>query len=124
MPRPKFLRGLADDPGEHPHQHVVGAQQQAAEDQADGEDVGPDAGEVHLQQSAAGRPQVSARADHRSRRELRHGHGRQRGQADQRQAASRPGRSKGWPTGRRAKQHGVQRRQRDQQVIGPQPQAR
>ena len=117
----EVLRGHADDPSEDAHQQVIGRQQQAAEDQADGQDVGADAGEVHFQQSPAGRPQVAARADHRPGRKLRHGHRGQGGEADQRQEPS------GQAEDRLAhpapgQEHGVQRRQRDQQVIGPQAQ--
>ena len=103
------------------HEQIVGRKQQPAEDQADREDIGPHGGEVHFQQSASGRAEVAAGADHRARRELRHGHGgegRQPGQRDQPAAEPRD------RLGQRAagQEHGVEHAQRKHEVIGPQSQ--
>ena len=54
MPCPMPWAGLPHK-GDDVHEQVVGRKQESAEDQADREDIGPDGGEVHFQQSASGR---------------------------------------------------------------------
>ena len=118
---PDALGRLADDKGHDMHEEIVGGKQDSAEDQADGEDIRPDRGEVHFHQTASSRTEVTAGADHRAGRELRHGHGgegRQSGQRDQPAAEPRD-RLVQRPAG---KQHGVEDAERKHEVIGPQAQ--
>ena len=114
---------LADDPREDAQHHVIAAQQQAAENQADRKNIGAHAGEVHLQKPLARGAQIAAGPDHRPGRELPGGHGAQRGDADQRQQPA-AGPQDGLPDGMPHQQQGVQRGQREQHVIGPEPQCR
>ena len=115
------LGRLADNESHDAHEQIVGREQESAEDQADSENIGPDRGKVHFQQSASGSAEVAPGTDHWTRRKLWNGHGgegRQSGQRDQPTAEPRD-RLGQRPAGQ---EHAVQHAQRKDEVIGPQTQ--
>ena len=65
-------------------QEVIGGQQQAGGEHAEREDERSRGGEVHFQQAAAHRADVTARADHGTGRPIRHEQRGERGESDQR----------------------------------------
>jgi hypothetical protein len=87
-PSPDCPHRHAHGPREQADQHVIGTQQQPAEDHAESKDIGADGGEIRLQHGEARCAEVSARADHRAGRQLRRGHGNQGRHAQQRQQPS------------------------------------
>ncbi len=118
---PDAFSRLADDKGQDMHEEIIGGKEDPAEDQAGSEDIRADRGEVHFQQTAPGRAEVAAGADHRPGRELRHGHGgegRQPCQRDQPAAEPRDG-LRQRPAGQ---QHGIEHAERKYEVVGPQSQ--
>ena len=119
-PRPKPRGGVPTIQASSRIKQVVGREQQAAEDHAQGDDVGADAGEVHFQQGPAHRPEVAAGADDGPGRKLGTARAASVVTPDQRQQPS------AGPQPRLAdlvphQQHGVEHGQREQHVVGPQP---
>ena len=78
-----------EQPAGEPQQQVVGGKKHPDARRADHQDIRPHAGEIHLEHSASGSAQVSAGADHRAGRQLRHGHARQGAEAGQRKQPAR-----------------------------------
>ena len=129
-PAAQTSHGTAQQQRRQLQEQIIGRKQQAAENQAERDDVGPDGGKVEFQQAPARGTQISACADHRTGRPLwqqQRGQGGESGQRSgpaccpQRQIGNAAPRQQGGIRGRQGKQHVVRADSHDlkQQAADP-----